>query len=525
MKIKRTFAKNIREAMKKVREEQGPDAVILANKKVEGGVEIVSAVDYDEEVVYQQAHQQELEEKKVAVVPKRTVTSSYKKVLQSLRKPVQSQAQVKPSVKPKPAVAAPKPVVIRSNASRAAAYNQHDMDAALNKPTLVQPKKAKPVVHKEVKPVAHKVAKPVTHEVAKPVTHEVAKPFTHEVAKVEPTLQQRQRAAQAQIAAQRKAASKGMTDDMVMMKDIKQELSFLRDMMESQMNILEWDKVAKRHPIRVALLNELIELGLGNDVAQKIVDAVPETKDLMRARRLSLGIMAKMIPVSDDDIINFGGVIAVIGATGVGKTTTIAKLAAQFAMKHGNKQVVLVTTDSYRIGAHEQLSNYSRILGVPLHIAQDSDDLTRILASLMDKRLVLIDTAGMSQRDLRLTEQFNKLQKASVMIRPYLVLSANTQLESLNETVKVFNNVDIAGCIITKLDEATTLGGVITAVIKSNIPVAYLTDGQKVPEDIQQASAQRLISRAVPLGHKNGEMLATDTMGMQFLNMNRQSNG
>jgi len=509
MKIKRTFAKNIREAMKKVREEQGPDAVILANKKVEGGVEIVSAVDYEEEVVYQQAHQQELEEKKVAVVPKRTVTSSYKKVLQSLRKPVQSQAQVKPSVKPKPAVAAPKPVVIRSNASRAAAYNQHDMDAALNKPTLVQPKKAKPVVHKEVKPVAHKVAKPVTHEVAK----------------VEPTLQQRQRAAQAQIAAQRKAASKGMTDDMVMMKDIKQELSFLRDMMESQMNILEWDKVAKRHPIRVALLNELIELGLGNDVAQKIVDAVPETKDLMRARRLSLGIMAKMIPVSDDDIINFGGVIAVIGATGVGKTTTIAKLAAQFAMKHGNKQVVLVTTDSYRIGAHEQLSNYSRILGVPLHIAQDSDDLTRILASLMDKRLVLIDTAGMSQRDLRLTEQFNKLQKASVMIRPYLVLSANTQLESLNETVKVFNNVDIAGCIITKLDEATTLGGVITAVIKSNIPVAYLTDGQKVPEDIQQASAQRLISRAVPLGHKNGEMLATDTMGMQFLNMNRQSNG
>ena len=316
-----------------------------------------------------------------------------------------------------------------------------------------------------------------------------------------------------------------MTDDMRMMKDIKQELSFLRDMMESQMNILEWDKVAKRHPIRVALLNELIELGLGNDVAQKIVDAVPETKDLMRARRLSLGIMAKMIPVSDDDIINFGGVIAVIGATGVGKTTTIAKLAAQFAMKHGNKQVVLVTTDSYRIGAHEQLSNYSRILGVPLHIAQDSDDLTRILASLMDKRLVLIDTAGMSQRDLRLTEQFNKLQKASVMIRPYLVLSANTQLESLNETVKVFNNVDIAGCIITKLDEATTLGGVITAVIKSNIPVAYLTDGQKVPEDIQQASAQRLISRAVPLGHKNGEMLATDTMGMQFLNMNRQSNG
>jgi len=509
MKIKRTFAKNIREAMKKVREEQGPDAVILANKKVEGGVEIVSAVDYDEEIVYQQAHQQELEEKKVAVVPKRTVTSSYKKVLQSLRKPVQSQAQVKPPVKPKPAVAAPKPVAIRSNASRAAAYNQHDMDAALNKPTPVQPKKAKPVVHKEVKPVAHKVAKPVTHEVAK----------------VEPTLQQRQRAAQAQIAAQRKAASKGMTDDMRMMKDIKQELSFLRDMMESQMNILEWDKVAKRHPIRVALLNELIELGLGNDVAQKIVDAVPETKDLMRARRLSLGIMAKMIPVSDDDIINFGGVIAVIGATGVGKTTTIAKLAAQFAMKHGNKQVVLVTTDSYRIGAHEQLSNYSRILGVPLHIAQDSDDLTRILASLMDKRLVLIDTAGMSQRDLRLTEQFNKLQKASVMIRPYLVLSANTQLESLNETVKVFNNVDIAGCIITKLDEATTLGGVITAVIKSNIPVAYLTDGQKVPEDIQQASAQRLISRAVPLGHKNGEALATDTMGLQFLNMNRQSNG
>ncbi len=509
MKIKRTFAKDIRQAMKKVREEQGPDAVILANRKVDGGVEIVSAVDYDEEMVYQQAKRQEAEQKKVAPAP-RSPVEQYQQISAK-----QHQAKVHPapaSFSQAMQQARQQPVDIASDWVKTAqapiphqtrvnqAYTQQDFDIALTESEEERKQQAK-------EERANKIAKLEQQR---------------ELARKKALAQKKRAQRQAQI---KKKQQHQQSADLALIKDMKKEISFLRDMMENQMNILEWDKVAKRHPIRVALLNELFELGLGNDVAQEIVDQIPETKDLIRSRRLALGILAKKIPISDDDIINFGGVIAVVGATGVGKTTTIAKLAARFAMKHGNRHVALVTTDSYRIGAHEQLLNYSRILGVPLHVAQDNDDLARILAGLVDKRLVLIDTAGMSQRDLRLTEQFQKLQEASVLIRPYLVLSASTQLASLNETVKAFEHVDLAGCIITKLDEAATLGGVLTSVIKSQLPVAYLTDGQKVPEDLQTASAQRLVSLAVPLGHKNGEELATDTMAMQFLNMNRLVNG
>ncbi len=505
MKIKRTFAKDIRQAMKKVREEQGPDAVILANRKVDGGVEIVSAVDYDEEMVYQQAKRQEAEQKKVAPAPRRPV-EQYRQISAeqhqakvhaapaSFSQAMQQAVQQPVDIAPASINTAQAPLSRKTRVNQA--YTQQDFDIALTESEEERQQQAK-------------------------------MERANKIAQLE---QQRELARKKALAKKRQAQIKKkqqhqQSADLALIKDMKKEISFLRDMMENQMNILEWDKVAKRHPIRVALLNELFELGLGNDVAQNIVDQIPETKDLIRSRRLALGILAKKIPISDDDIINFGGVIAVVGATGVGKTTTVAKLAARFAMKHGNRHVALVTTDSYRIGAHEQLLNYSRILGVPLHVAQDNDDLARILAGLVDKRLVLIDTAGMSQRDLRLTEQFQKLQEASVLIRPYLVLSASTQLASLNETVKAFEHVDLAGCIITKLDEAATLGGVLTSVIKSQLPVAYLTDGQKVPEDLQTASAQRLVSLAVPLGHKNGEELATDTMAMQFLNMNRLVNG
>ena len=191
-----------------------------------------------------------------------------------------------------------------------------------------------------------------------------------------------------------------------------------------------------------------------------------------------LGIIAHCIPVNRHDLLGVGGRIALVGSTGVGKTTTIAKLAARFAHLHGKRSVAMISTDQFRIGAQEQLQHFARLLEVPLLMAGNSEELRDRLDMLGDKKLVLIDTAGMSQRDLRLSEQFQRLQTDSSEIKPYLVLSANTQLAALNQTILTFSKVKLAGAIVTKLDEAASLGGIITASIRHQLALAYCGTGQ-----------------------------------------------
>lgn len=158
---------------------------------------------------------------------------------------------------------------------------------------------------------------------------------------------------------------------------------------------------------------------------------------------------------------------------------------------------------------------YGRLLGVPVHSANDTQELQQLLHKLHDKKLVLIDTAGMSQRDISLSQQFAHLQHVSSMIKPYLVLSANAQVSTLNEVITAFKSVNPVGCIITKLDEAASLGGVLSAVVKQKLAVAYVSNGQKVPEDIQPARAQELVSMMIEYSkrhtlHVDDEFMAAD---------------
>ena len=178
--------------------------------------------------------------------------------------------------------------------------------------------------------------------------------------------------------------------------------------------------------------------------------------------------------------------------------------------------MALITTDNFRIGAQEQLQHFARMLEIPLLTAGSSDELTDRLRMLTDKKLVLIDTAGMSQSDVRLSEQFHKLQTGSPEIQPYLVLSANTQLAALNETIRNFQKVKLAGGIITKLDESGSLGGIITIAIRHKLGLSYCATGQRVPEDLQQAKNHRLVSKAVSLMQKYGEQVGKETMALRY---------
>lgn len=285
-----------------------------------------------------------------------------------------------------------------------------------------------------------------------------------------------------------------LTDSVIEMRD---ELKSLRAMIENQQILGEWNELVSKHPLRVSLYKRLTELGLGTEVCKYLAKGLDRLTDVDQAFKAALKQLVHQLPIIEDDILNRGGVYALIGPTGVGKTTTIAKLAARFAMQHGQRHVALISTDTYRIGAHEQLMTYGRLLGVAVHSANDAEELKALLHKLHDKKLVLIDTAGMSQRDLNISQQFAHLSHPASMIKPYLVLSANAQISTLDEVITAFKAANPAGCILTKLDEAASLGGILSAMIKHHLPAAYISNGQKVPEDLQPARARELVEMAL----------------------------
>ncbi|MCF1426693.1 MAG: flagellar biosynthesis protein FlhF, partial [Shewanella sp.] len=224
--------------------------------------------------------------------------------------------------------------------------------------------------------------------------------------------------------------------------------------------------------------------------------------ELVRALPQSL---ANMLDNRGDDIVRQEGVIALVGPTGVGKTTTLAKIAARFAAYHGADQVALITTDHYRIGAYEQLATYGKIMGCPVKQAHDFNELEQVLYQFRNRKLVLIDTAGMGQRDLRLYQQLDNLvANKRLPIRSYLVMAATAQRNVMQDAVKHFKRIPLSGAILTKLDESVSLAGALSILIQNGLPLNYVTDGQRVPEDLSVADTLKLAQQALSvLGHRD----------------------
>lgn len=374
MKIKRFQAADVRQAIKEVRDVLGPDAVILSNTRVDGGVEIVAATDYDEKEF----------KRAPKIAPKNDQINK---------------VEINPSVR------------VEQPASPQANQNIWSQE-----PTLVQ---------------------------------------------------------------------------------MRKEISGLKDMLENQLSELAWkDMKHSNSPIQSQLLQRHLQMGIQVDLAKKLVSQVHSGDDLESAWRHSLGALAQQIDIQEDDIISSGGIYALVGPTGVGKTTTIAKIAARCALKHGAKNVALITTDCYRIGGQEQLRTYARILGVPVRVAKTHKELENALNDLLDRRFVLIDTAGMNQRDMQLADKFSVLKQQSPKIKNILTLSATTQASVLNDIIDSFSHLDLSGCILTKTDETNSLGGAVSALIRHSLPLSYICDGQQVPEDLSLARPNRLVKQA-----------------------------
>jgi flagellar biosynthesis protein FlhF len=405
MKIKHYRAPDMRQALRQVRDAQGPDAVILSSRRIAGGgVEVVAAVDYDGDDIETQAP------------------------------PSQSRSQVETrSARPAP-----------QQAARSASNENVDYAALVRG-----------------------------------------------------------------LGSERVELGDNHTD-------VNEELRTLRRMLETQLATLAWNDLTRRAPLQTELLKQLTTLGLAQDLALEIVAQLPARMELQESQRLALALMARRIEATGERWMDAGGVVALMGATGVGKTTLIAKLAARWVLRHGPRDLVLISTDSVRIGAQEQLHTLGRLLGVPAYAIDGAAELRDLLDHLSEKRLVLIDTAGLSPRDPRLADELAMLAAASERMETTLVLSAAAQAGAIEEAVERFSAARPVTCILTKLDEATSLGGAISALIRTKLPLAYVSDGQRVPEDLAPARAHQLIARAVDLSRKAGASADEDLLRRRF---------
>ncbi|MCX7194074.1 MAG: flagellar biosynthesis protein FlhF [Proteobacteria bacterium] len=272
------------------------------------------------------------------------------------------------------------------------------------------------------------------------------------------------------------------------------EIKSMHSMLQKQIETLSWNNVQQRDPQRAGLLRKMLNAGFSTLLARQLLDKMPAGNE--KGESWIKNVLKRNVRVvgADDDIVVKGGVYALIGPTGVGKTTTTAKLAARAVVRYGADKVALLTTDSYRIGAYEQLKIYGKILGVTVYAVKGADDLRRTLAALRHKHLVLIDTVGMGQRDERVAEQSAMFDAAGV--QRLLLLNSTSGGDTLEDVVRMYHSNKVIGCIATKLDEAANLGAVLDVVVRHRLEMHFMANGQRVPEDLHLVNIDILLHRA-----------------------------
>ncbi|MES2106152.1 MAG: flagellar biosynthesis protein FlhF [Pseudomonadota bacterium] len=296
------------------------------------------------------------------------------------------------------------------------------------------------------------------------------------------------------------------------MSKMMTEIRSMRGMLETQLAELSWSNTQKRQPLKAEVLREMLATGFSASLARYLVDKMPEPETVAGGIARIKAVLAHNLATvgNENEILEKGGVYALVGPTGVGKTTTTAKLAARCVMRHGPAKLALITTDAYRIGGYEQLRIYGKILGVMVHAVKDESDLRIALDELKGKHTVLIDTVGVGQRDKMVTEQAAMLSGAGGDVKRLLCLNATSTGETLSEVVRAYQGAGLAGCILTKLDEAATIGGALDIMIRQKLSTYYVASGQRVPEDLHVANKNYLIDRAFKLKRETAAYMYKD---------------
>lgn len=412
--MRRYLASDMRQALKAVRDAQGPDAVILSSRRLEAGVEVVAAVDYEDG-----EGDAGLEPRVVAKAPRAASAPS-----------------------PKPPAAAASPHTEPSQVERP------DFEATLR-------------------------------------------------------LMQASQAAAENGAAQR-------------VGELGAELTRVRQILETQLATLAWNDLTRRAPTQSEILKHLTEIGVSARIAAEIVSEIPPGLELDQATHRAEALIAQRLVMAPDGWLERGGLVALVGPTGAGKSSAIAKLAAQWALRHGPQSLALVSADNARLGAPEQLHLLGRLLGVPAYSIADLRELAPLLEGLQERRLVLIDTPGYTARDPQLTRRLESLVALSPRLEVGLVLAASAQAGVLEEAHECFAPAKPAVCVLTKLDEAVSIGGTLSLLIRTRLPLGYVCDGQRIPEDLAPARAHQLVVRALSARSRSAAWVDEELLQRRF---------
>ena len=437
--IKKFHAQTTRDALRQVRDALGASAIILSNRQVAGGVEIIAVADMD-----------------MAALTAKAEPALWAAQTAQAARPAEPPRAAAP-VRPEPP---PRPAPVQPSAELPQVSSFVDYIAQKEEGSLIRPSPAR------------------GQAAPRPVQGNGHDALARTAAETEPAL-----AAEAQPAVQ----------------ELAREVRLLRGLVEGQLAGFAWNDLTRRDPLRAEAMKRLLGAGFSAAFARQLLDRMPQDEaDLARALKWIKAAISHNLKVARnaDDLVERGGVYALVGPTGVGKTTTVAKLAARAVLRHGANKVALVTTDTYRIGAQDQLRIYGRILGTPVFAVRDENDLELTLSDLSNRHLVLIDTVGMSQRDKRVAEQVAMLCGEQREVNRLLLLGAPSQGVTLEEVVRAYSGPGLIGCILTKIDEALTYGPVLDVAIRHELPLHYVTNGQRVPEDLHLANPTYLADRA-----------------------------
>ncbi len=297
-------------------------------------------------------------------------------------------------------------------------------------------------------------------------------------------------------------------------EEMLKELRQVKGLIEERFGALAFMEKLQRQPAQARLTQRLLDAGFSPALIRKLAEAMPH--EVTDETGWAASVLERNILTGEAEgaLEDQGGVYAMIGATGVGKTTSTAKIAAAFAAKYGANNLGLITLDAYRMGAHEQLRAYGRILGVPVHTAHDRASLEDLLELLAGKKMVLIDTAGMAQRDSRTRELLDMLQHRA--IKRLLVINAASQGETIEDVLIAYRAASCCGVVLSKLDEAVKLGPALDALIRHKLKVVGVANGQRVPEDWHRLSANALTHRALRGGGSSAYKLDAGDVNLIF---------
>jgi flagellar biosynthesis protein FlhF len=444
MNVRKFTAATTRDALRMVREELGDEAVILSNRKVSEGIEIMAMTNE-------------------ALADMTNSNKVYEPVQPApARQPIQS----------KPLTTPAKSIVRPSFSDRARLENIPQLNDEIKIPAknvnapqaVFAPRQPKRIIKQD------DLASP-----QKAHQFEAAPVAAH----VEPF----------------KVISPAVPPEQ---QGLVKEIKSMRSMLQEQFSCMAWSDMQQRDPKRTRLLRTLINAGFSPALARQFLDKMPTDADMSWVNQVLTHNLH--VATQAEDVVVRGGVYALTGPTGVGKTTTTAKLAARAVVRYGADSVALITTDSYRIGALEQLRIYGKILGVAVHAARDTNDLRVTLSGLKHKRLVLIDTMGMGQRDKRVAEQTEMFNAAGV--QRLLLLNSTSSGDTLEDVARMYNTPGVIGCIATKLDEAVSLGAVLDVMMRHKLTLHYVANGQRVPEDLHEVNMAYLLHRAFESANK-----------------------